>query len=80
MFSLAEVQREGAIQTENREEFYLLTPVPEAYLLSSCKGIVCFFIFQKKIWFNINLMSLFMSSAGCSVEFMTTTNCSTKFL
>ena len=31
MFSLAEFIKEGSLQTGNREEFYLLMPVPESH-------------------------------------------------
>ena len=31
MFSLAEIMKEGSLQTNNTEEFILLTPVPEAH-------------------------------------------------
>ena len=38
MFSLGEFIKEGSIQTGNREEFYLLMPVPESHFSDLMTG------------------------------------------
>ena len=40
MFSLSEIIREGSLQTGNKEEFFLMMPVPDTHFSKMMQGFV----------------------------------------